>query len=80
MKCRDCGRKFTFDEAAEEFNDYFDGKYDYSLHGWEGFCGSCAISGQEYEEENEDEDDIPVGCNACGGDYPNCKDSCPMFD
>lgn len=23
---------------------------------------------------------IPVGCRACGGDYPNCKTSCPMFD
>lgn len=23
---------------------------------------------------------IPAGCRACGGPYPNCKSSCPMFD
>lgn len=23
---------------------------------------------------------IPAGCRACGGPYPNCKDSCPLFD
>lgn len=23
---------------------------------------------------------IPEGCAACGGDYPHCADSCPMFD
>ena len=25
------------------------------------------------------DDDIPEGCAACGGDYPNCKDSCPLY-
>lgn len=28
----------------------------------------------------EDEDDIPEGCIACGGDYPRCTESCPMYD
>lgn len=23
---------------------------------------------------------IPVGCRACGGPYPHCKDSCPLYD
>lgn len=23
---------------------------------------------------------IPEGCAACGGPYPDCKWSCPMFD
>ena len=23
---------------------------------------------------------IPYGCRACGGPYPMCKSSCPMFD
>ena len=26
------------------------------------------------------EDDIPAGCRACGGDYPNCKSGCKLFD
>ena len=25
-------------------------------------------------------EDIPIGCRSCGGPYPNCKSSCPMFD
>lgn len=37
----------------------------------------------EFEEEDEyeeDELDVPEGCRACGGDYPNCTTSCPLFD
>ena len=39
--------------------------------------GSITIefNGYEYNE------DVPEGCAACGNpDYPDCKDSCPMFD
>ena len=35
-------------------------------------CGLTLLEG--------DVDGVPEGCVACGGDYPNCKDSCPMFD
>ena len=31
-------------------------------------------------DDDDWEDDIPEGCAACGGDYPNCVDSCPLFD
>lgn len=33
-------------------------------------------------EPNDDdfEYDIPESCKSCGGDYPNCIDSCPIFD
>ena len=24
--------------------------------------------------------DIPEGCSACGGPYPYCAESCPIFD
>lgn len=27
-----------------------------------------------------DEDYIPYGCKACGGDYPMCKQGCALFD
>jgi len=23
---------------------------------------------------------VPAGCRECGGPYPLCRDSCPMFD
>ena len=25
-------------------------------------------------------DDVPECCRACGGDYPNCASSCPLWD
>ena len=51
------------------------------------------ISDEEYEEilemnrkrwAEEDDDfyadgEIPEGCAACGGDYPNCVESCPLM-
>ena len=38
-------------------------------------CHECGLTLLE-----DDVDGVPEGCAACGGDYPNCKDSCPMFD
>lgn len=32
------------------------------------------------EEIEELEEDIPEGCRACGGPYPECCDSCPLMD
>ena len=37
-----------------------------------------------FERNPEDDyddmyDDIPEGCMACGGDYPNCVDSCNLM-
>lgn len=49
-------------------------------------CPSCGetIDALDYEYENDDEeyddDDIPEGCAACGGPYPQCKTSCKLFD
>ena len=53
-------------------------------------CGSVNdVSEDNIRFDDDDEysssplDDIldtPEGCRACGGDYPNCKTSCPMFD
>lgn len=55
-----------------------------------GYCPSCRLFGFvedgvliEQEDEydfGEDYDEIPECCAACGGDYPNCTDGCPMFD
>ena len=39
------------------------------------FCQDC------WEEESRnDESDMPFGCRACGGPYPDCTTSCKMFD
>ena len=37
------------------------------------------LTGAPWYEE-EDSGHIPEGCRACGGDYPYCKMSCPLFD
>ena len=29
---------------------------------------------------DDSDDDVPEGCAACGGPYPRCCDSCPLFD
>ena len=78
--CMGCGASYTFDEAAKKFNEYFDDEYDYSMDGWENYCADCAISGQEHAMLSGDAEGIPVGCSACGGDWPNCTTSCPMYD
>lgn len=35
---------------------------------------------EEDDEEDEEDGEIPFGCRACGGPYPDCCDSCPIFD
>lgn len=50
--------------------------------------GCFIITEEEYEEAMkteewdvfDDDDDIPEGCSACGGDYPHCMSSCSLFD
>ena len=77
--CKCCGCEFDPDEAYEEFDAHYDGRYNYE--GWEGYCGECAIEQMGFAiEYNADSDSIPDGCRQCGGDYPNCADSCPRFD
>lgn len=47
-------------------------------------CPGCGEKVDEMDYEyiwnEEDEDDIPPGCVACGGPYPDCKSSCKLFD
>lgn len=55
------------------------------LDDWVAFwdCKECGYFKYKrgYEDKPEKKDDyVPVGCAACGGPYPNCKDSCPIFD
>ena len=72
-KCKSCGAVNDVSEdniRYEEDNDYDsdddddDDDDDYT-----------------YGYGSDDDDDyIPEGCRACGGPYPNCKTSCPLFD
>ena len=46
---------------------------------FEVFARDVNFEDKLIERQNNFED-IPIGCRSCGGPYPNCKSSCPMFD
>lgn len=79
--CPLCGTKLIFHDSELDYFKTWDCPK----------CGNSILDQDiewETEEDEDDEDeeyieadyDIPEGCAACGGDYPNCVDSCPMFD
>lgn len=78
-KCELCGKTFDRDEAEEKFNaEYGHCAYDY-YYSSNDFCYECAVS--EYEsQEDDDYDGPPPGCRECGGPWPNCMDSCRLYD
>lgn len=57
---------------AKKIDDYWDG--DTHVEVYQGKHGYII------NETIEDDDDIPEGCAACGGDWPNCTDGCPLYD
>ena len=70
-KCPTCGCKMT---KYETFWDCPE-------------CGEFIMNPyyEKIEKQNREwmekySDDIPEGCVACGGPYPNCKSSCSIFD
>lgn len=65
-KCPICDAAIRYDEDDEEYLYVDDISFFDDLY--EGMFGN---GGSDY---------IPEGCAACGGDYPNCKSGCPMFD
>ena len=71
MKCGYCGHDFV----EPEENVYECPNCGYSFNDLTDEELSTSIY-----DETEDEDDIPEGCIACGGPYPNCTSSCSMFD
>lgn len=46
-------------------------------------CDSCgelvAKPGYSFDVD-EEEDELPEACAACGGPYPSCTTSCKLFD
>lgn len=45
-------------------------------------CPCCYTTEDDLKNMPYEEvyDDIPEGCEACGGDYPLCADSCPLME
>lgn len=79
VKCDTCRELFDRDRAAAMIDEeYGNGTYDYYFL-WNNFCFSCAEDIID-EGEDYDEDNPPPGCRECGGNYPYCCDSCPIYD
>ena len=47
---------------------------------WMGENGTLCFDAEYFDDDDVDADGIPMGCSACGGPYPFCTTSCPMFD
>lgn len=87
--CECCGK--TFDLALEEaeFASHFSECSGTTLRDyWKDkiMCADCAIMASEDDLDDSDEDDYDSdskspACCACGNpNYPQCMDSCSMFD
>lgn len=62
--CPECGTEMKYSYSASEFR-----------------CPSCGHTvDQDDLDYDENDDDIPFGCQTCGGPYPSCKTSCTIFD
>ena len=53
------------------------GRFDFS-----DIFSSNSNDNEESDDLWDDDDDggIPEGCAACGGDWPRCTSSCPLYD
>ena len=70
------------DGCGEQMND----QPGFTTDSGEWICTECGYPNDVTDDNIIWDDDpsyysgIPEGCAACGGPYPNCKDSCPIFD
>lgn len=70
--CDKCGRRMVFEDDERNIL----------------VCLSCGNSTtldaylhwNDFDFVFETEDEAPEGCSACGGPYPECTTSCPLFD
>lgn len=72
------------DWHCDECDAYLNDQPGFTTVTGEWICTECGAVNDVTEDniryDECSDDDIPEGCSACGGPYPNCKDSCPMFD
>ena len=62
---------------------YADGKVIATVPDEDDYDPSEYGDGTDYEpnyESWEDEEEMPEGCRACGGPWPECKISCSLYD
>lgn len=81
--------RYDCDWYCDECGAYLNSQLGFTADDDEWVCTECGmlndvtednIIGNDDFDEIDDLDDIPEGCRACGGNYPLCCDSCPLFD
>ena len=78
------------DWYCDECGAYLNSQLGFTTFSGEWTCTECGAE-NDVSEDNiidqpddyimlNDDPDMPEGCAACGGPYPNCTDSCKLFD
>lgn len=73
IHCPCCGGKMWYDPREENYTCEDCGNHAF-------YYGSTLYFEHDPDDDyDEYYDDIPEGCAACGGDYPNCTSSCNLM-
>lgn len=83
-KCKVCGARYDKSDVEERFSNLC---HIWSESDFGRLCFDCALNkfvtdtGVDPYAEYDDDEDYDSGCEACGNPaYPDCMNSCPMFD
>lgn len=77
LKTCSCGNGFYEDTVVQDLvyvgldPDEYDGTCCFD-------CAYYEMTGRDYDPY--DSNGVPDGCRECGGDYPNCRSSCSLYD
>lgn len=84
--CEKCGRTFDLIVDKQTYSNHFswfNGTNLYDERDNQILCADCAIEAATSRTDGDDDNTnsvIPEGCAACGGDWPRCTTSCPLYD
>ena len=90
MKCRRCCRDYDpieakphVDSIKSKYRADNPGAYMPDLDGLCPLCATIVILGYDRDdytlaEAEAEQEERPICCRACGGDYPDCRDRCPL--
>ncbi len=71
-----------YDWYCDDCDSYLNTQPGFNVSCGEWECTECGCLNYIDEDNiiDDDDDDVPEGCAACGGPYPDCKYSCSLFD
>lgn len=78
--CPDCHKPITHKQDYWECNICNYSITNEEVENGDGFPTLESTYENDYGNIYSDKNDIPEGCDACGGPYPDCISSCKMYD